>query len=355
VNITRRTFKSPAATTEIPSDGLAEPTGEVSAPTAADASSPETTPGAPTGLAGESIETEGGETPPAAETTLQRAQAALASNDADIARLIAERNALLLQDALDEAGIARIDAELARHEHKRRTLGDRLVLLGAEQARLDAEAAAAAREARITEVERLLIERDAAAADLQKYLCKAEAAFRRVHELSREARNGWSWPHGRVGAIMPGSADLVRAVASYLYKVGARPSRLGGEYTVDAPPNFPGGRCPRIELLQSPEVLPDLASEYRAASKFAADIMRGITPDPVPAIPDTTGGMPPVAEQSPVMPALGITGAQSNVPVLTPEMVEIIRRQMQLAMKDDPASAAEYEANGRLLQQMSAA
>jgi hypothetical protein len=351
--IQRRTFSQVPAPEMAPA-AVAEHGGEVSAPAAADATSPDGEVETSQVLAGEPV---AAESAPAAEPPLQRAQAALASNDADIARLADRRNALLLEDVLDEAAIARLDADLARHEHKRRTLGDRLVLLGAEQARLDAEAAAAAREARIVEVERTLVERDAAVMDLRDALVSANRAFQRAHELNIQIRAGWGWGHGKLGGTLTASSDLTQAVSAFLFKVGGRPPLTGGEFQPNATPQFPGARCPRLEWQQTPDRCPDLAAVYRLASKYASDAMRGITPvpEPVPASSDTTGKNLPVAEQSPVMPAVGITGTQSpNVPTLSAQMVEILRRQAELAMRDDPASEAEYLRNGELLREMSA-
>ena len=63
----------------------------------------------------------------------------LAANDADIARLMEQRNRLLLQDEVDEDEVGRIDDELARHQRRQRIMSDRLVLLAAEAQRAEAE------------------------------------------------------------------------------------------------------------------------------------------------------------------------------------------------------------------------
>jgi hypothetical protein len=357
LSIPRRTFRSSSEpVTPIGLPDAVETGGENSPEHAAEVLetvAAETPQDGPTEPASESAETVAAESAPAAPTALQRAQAAMGENDQAIAGLTAERNGLLLEDALDEAAIARIDAELARHQHRQKTLADRLTLLGAEQARLDAEEAARIREARIVEVERTLIERDAAVMDLRDHLVSANRAFQRVHELNLEARAGWGWGHGKLGGVLTAGSDLAREVASFIYKIGGKAPQSGGQYDPDVAPSFPGGRSPRIEMLQQPDRLPDLVAQYRAASRFASDIMRGlVSVDAVPASPITIAGQ---AEQSPVMPAVEITGTQSpNVPQLSPAMVEILRRQAELAARDDPESEAEYLRNGELLREMSA-
>lgn len=370
MSIPRRTFKAPAASAEMPSDSLADPADEVSAPAAADATSPDgevdgpaelagkaggaqscaPAPEASLELAGASAEPVAVETPPAAQTPLQRAQAELASNDADIAHLVAERNGLLLQDALDEAGIARIDADLARHQHRQKTLTDRLTILGAEQARLEVEEAARAREAKITEVEALLARRNEAADDLQRSLLAAEEAFRKVHALGLEVRNGWSWPHGRGGVLLATSSDLVMQTQSYMFKIGGRPIQTGGQHQPDVPPGFPGARCPRFEWLHTPDRLPDLAAVYREASKFASDCMRGVVPAAVTP-PAATAPDDQPAQAAPAAPSV----AGPNVPPLSPEIVGLLQRQFALASRSSMTQddEREYEENGRRIQELS--
>jgi hypothetical protein len=353
--VVRRSFKAPdEAAVEMP-QGVPGETPDASGETGpADAASPpEMTAGAPAQPAEEMPSPPPPDVTPVPESALAKARAALAAIEKELAWLARERDAALLADADDEA--IRLYGEIEGLQRTRRALTDKVALLSVQAAELEAAERAAAREARIVEIERTLIERDAAAADLQDHLRAAEAAFRRVFELGLAARTAWAWPHGRLGGVLSSGSDLRVATMSYLYKIGGRPSALGGEYVVDALPSFPGGKCPRLELLQQPDKLPDLVTEFRQASRYAGDVMRGVAPEPVPASPpDTAGKNLPVDERSPVMPAVGITGGQSNVPTITPEMAEIIRRQVQLAMRDDPESEAEYRRNGELLAAMSA-
>ena len=93
-----------------------------------------------------------------------------------------------------------------------------------------------------------------------------------MHELGLEARNGWAWPHGRAGGVLGSGQDLFWATSSFLYKIGGR----AGQTSAEGPPTFPGARCPKLELLGRPDALPDLASEFKAASKYASDVMRDV-------------------------------------------------------------------------------
>jgi hypothetical protein len=308
-------------------------------------------PGAPAEVTDAVSAPVGIDAPATPESALQRAQTALAENDRAIAGLVAERNAGLLAEEVNETEIERLDAELARHQGRQRTLTDRLSLL-AEAAQLEAaEQAAQAREAKIVETERIFIERDAAVADLRDHLVAAEAAFRRVHELGLEARGNWGWPHGTTGATLTAASDLVREVSSFLFKVGGRPSQTGGQHQPDTPPAFPGGRCPKIELLQRPDALPDLAAQYRDASKYASNVMRGVRVDAAPASPPVGA---PQSEAVPSnverLPSVSPIHAAPNV-----ELARVLRRQNELASRDmSPDDEAEYAANGEAIKALSA-
>jgi hypothetical protein len=327
--IQRRTFQSPVTVSETAPEAVGEP-------------------------ADESIETGAVDVTPAADSALAKARAAMASNDADIARLVAERNAALLADEVDEADVERLDGELARHQRRAKTLADRLSLLAAEEQREAAARAIQAREAKIVETEHLFVARDAAVADLRDHLVAAEAAFRRIHELNLAARAAWPWDHGRVGGTLTAASDLVRETASFLYRISGRAPQTGGEFRPDVPPSLPGGKCPRIEWLQTPDRLPDLAAQYRLASKYASDVMRGARGDvPAPASPASPGVASP-GDSAPSniaqLPTISPIHAAPN-----PELARLLSRQNQLASRDmTPDEELEYQNNGKLVQQLSA-
>jgi hypothetical protein len=330
--VQRRTFQSPATAPEMAPEAVAEP---------ADAS----------------IETGAADVTPAPESALAKAQEALSENDRAIAGLMAERNARLLQDEVDEVEVERLDGEIGRCQRRQKTLTDRLSLLAAEAQRVEAEQAAHARETKIIEAEHLFVARDAAVADLRDHLLAAEAAFRRVHELGQAARAAWPWPHGKTGATLTGASDLTQAVTSFLFKIGGRPTQTGGQHQPNVPPAFPGGRCPKIEWLQTPDKLPDLVAQYRDASRYASDVMRGVRADAAPASPASPG----VAAQSDAAQSAATVIAPLPTPQAAPQKAEpnpalakILARQAVLAMRDDPASEAEYIANGELVKELSA-
>jgi hypothetical protein len=309
----------------------------------------ETAPEAATEPADASGEVEALHVIPEPVSALARAQQALAENDRAIADLVAQRNALLVRDEVNDAEVERIDAELARHQHRQRTLSDRLSLLGEEARREAAEQAALAHEAKIKTAEDLFTRRDEAAADLQRHLQKAEEAFRRVHALGIEARAGWPWAHGKLGGTMTTASDLIVATASYIYKIGSR----GGGRDPAGTPGFPGGKCPRIELMHNPAVLPDLLDEFTAASRYGSDTMRGVVRldavSPSPAPPSAVGAAP--AQSPPVVAAV----ESAHIPPITPEIRKLLERQNALASRVmSEADEAEYEANGELIKGLSA-
>jgi hypothetical protein len=369
--VQRRVFQTPATAPEMASEAVAEPADEVSAPADAEpnAKPVEMPQDAPTDLAGESIEAGPADVTPVPESALQRAQAAMAGNDADIARLVTERNGLLVRDEVDEAAIAHIDDELAQRQRRQRTLSDRLALLAAEARRAEAEQAAQVHEAKIIEAERLFISRDAAVMDLRDHLVAAEQAYRKVYELGVAARAAWPWEHGRAGGTLTAAHDLTREVSSFLYRIGGRPAQLGGQFPTNVPPSFPGAKCPKIELLQLPDKLPDLAAEYRLASKYASDVMRGLRVDAVPT-PSATSGLHAVASfesptSAPASP--GVTGQSDSIviaplptvspfkAVYNPELSKILERQNALASRAmSDADEREYQENCRMIQELSA-
>jgi hypothetical protein len=316
---------------------------------------PEMTPGAPAEPAGEPTETGAVDVTPAPETALGKAQTALAATDGELSALLAARAEALTAD--DDIRAMELDGEIAAKERLRKVQLDKVGLRQAEAQREAAAQAVQAREAQIVQTEHLFVSREAAVADLRDHLVAAEQAFRRVHELGQAARAAWPWPHGKTGATLTAPSDLTQAVSSFLFKIGGRPTQTGGQHQANVPPAFPGGRCPKIEWLQTPDKLPDLAAVYREASRYASDVMRGVRVDAVPASPASPG----VAAQSDDAQSAATVIAPLPPPQAAPQKTEpnpalakILARQAVLAMRDDPASEAEYIANGELVRELSA-
>jgi hypothetical protein len=291
---------------------------------------------------------------PEADGPLQRAQASLAATDGELSALLDARAVALAAD--DDVRAMELDGEIAAKERLRKVQLDKVGLRQAEAQREAAAQAVQVREAQIVEVSHLFEARDAAVADLRDHLVAAEAAFRRVHELGQAARAAWPWPHGRVGATLTAASDLTQAVSAFLFKIGGRPSQTGGLHQASVPPAFPGGRCPQISLLQTPDRLPDLVAQYRDASRYASDVMRNVRV-PVPPEPLSKGAVsssasPGDAAPSNVEPLPTRTGndfpvaPQGAVP--NPELARLLSRQNMLAMRDmSPADEVEYAEIGQ--------
>jgi hypothetical protein len=319
LTITRRVFKSAS---EMPQDAPAEPAGEPTETGAADVT-------------------------PAAETPLSRAQIALQETAEQLKALSARRREALLTGTDDDVAV--VDAEIEATQRLQRTRSDRVSVLLEQAAEEAAFARAAEREARIVETERLFIERDAAVADLKDHLVGAEQAFQRIHQLNLQARAAWEWPHGRVGGALLAASDLVRETASFIYRISGRPPQTGGEFRPDVPPSLPGGKCPRIEWLQTPNRLPDLVAQYRLASKYGSDVMRGVRGDvPAPASPASPGVASPgdsASSNVEPLPTVSPIRAEPNA-----ELSRLLMRQNQLASRQmSDEDEAEYAANGRLI------
>jgi hypothetical protein len=350
--IQRRTFQPPATAPEAVETGgenSPEPAGEVPETVA-----PETPRDGPVEAGGESAETGPADVIPVPETALAKAQAALASNDADIARLTAERNGLLICDEVDEEAIARIDSGLAQCQSRQRTLADRLSLLSAAAAREEVLQREAAREAKIVAAESLFSERLGLAEELAGHVKAADECFLRLLAANRVIETAWPWePTRHAGAVLLGDRPMLMALKNEIYRVAGRPNPLGGQPDHEDGPGYPGGHPELLQWAQMPEKSSaPMADKFRLASDAASSIMR--VGRVVDAVPYSNAGQ---AEQSPVMPAVEIMGTQSsNVPQISTAMVQILRRQAELVARDmSEADLAEYESNGRMIASMSAA
>jgi hypothetical protein len=299
--------------------------------------------------ASEPAETAAAETPPAAQTPLERARAALAANAEALARLIRERDAALVADADDEA--TQIYDRIEALQRTQRALTDKVTLLSAQAAEFEAAEAAKAREAKIAAAESLLSQRLRLAEELAGHVKAADECFLRLLAANRVIEAAWPWePTRHAGAVLLGDRPMLMALKNEIYRVAGRPNPLGGLPDHADGPGYPGGHPELLQWAQMPEKsAAPMADKFELASRAASQIMR--VGRVVDAVPYSNAGQ---AEQSPARPAVGITGGQSNVPTITPEMAEIISRQMQLALRDDPESEAEYLRNGELLAAMSA-
>ena len=309
---------------------------------------------APAEAADATGETGAADVTPAPEGALARAQASLAANDADIARLVEQRNRLLLQDEVDEDEVGRIDDELARHQRRQRIMSDRLVLLAAEAQRAAAEQRAAQKAETIAGIEALLAERDRLGSALTDAITAADAAFQGLFEIGHEVRRRWPFAAHDLAAMMVADGPLALAVQFEIFRLAGRPHLPGAPVGDHKPPSFPGGRAERLEYALQPEKIEPLAKRLGAGSAVASRVMReGFSTNQL----DPAQANPGVAGQSgaPVnTTTMSSAAPQSSAP--NPELAQVLARMNALASRQmTPDDEAEYQLLGRKCQELSAA
>jgi hypothetical protein len=323
--VQRRTFQTPATAPETAGEALTEPADESVASVAADVT-------------------------PAAESPLGKARSALAETDGELARLAAERDAALLRD--DDVEAVRLDGEVEKLQRLRRAHVDKVALREREAERAAAEQRAVAKAEIIAGIELLLSERDRIGGELSANIEAADKSFIRLIELGREIRQRWQFaPHDANPAMLSENA-LLLAIPHEFYRLTARPHPLGGKVLPDFVPSFPAGsKAERIEEAGLPSKIKPLAKKLEAASALASRVMReGFSTNQHSAIPSSAAS-PGDTGQSNVeaLPTTSPFRAEPN-----PELARLLERQLVLAMRDDPASEAEYIANGARVAALSA-
>jgi hypothetical protein len=255
---------------------------------------------------------------------LQAAKLTLQAIQAGVTEIVSRRDAALLAGE-PAAAIRKIDDELAEQQHAERTEHDRILVLEKEVARQTRERQTKEREGLIGRIEARFIARNEAAAELQDAIKKADAAFRRVVDLSVEADAGWPFAaHERSAAMLPATSILL-AVQHELYRVGARPRRYGGmDKGVHPGLHMPGGICPKLEWANLPEAIPSIVDALRDASNYASSVMR------------TGKGVVPATTVAPP--------ADANAPAPRTEAQERLNHllQQQMKLSANPADEEAY-------------
>jgi hypothetical protein len=205
---------------------------------------------------------------------LQSAKTTLQEIQTRIAEITGERDAALLSGEPATA-IRKFYAELVEQQEVERTEADRIRLLEQEVERLRIERQAHEKASLIGRVEAKFKARSEAAAELEQAIKTAEKAFRRIIDLSVECDAGWGFkPHER-NAVMLSPAAIATAVSHELYRTGAKPKLYGGfDRGPHAGLHFPGGQCPRMDLVNLPESIPPIVNVLRDAGNYASQVMR---------------------------------------------------------------------------------
>src|SRR5262249_12929807 len=204
---------------------------------------------------------------------------------------------------------------------------EKIRLLEVERDRAENDRRDKEKETKIARLEATLAERDKAGAELQELVGKAEAAFRRLIELSASVAPAWAWNAPDFAAGLLTGQALQGALSTELFRVGAKPRLLGGREE-KFEPDFPGGRCPDHRLLGLPKQLPSLASQLAEASRYLSDMMHGRR---------TNAG--PVASPAQATNGNGIR----TEPPPTGEKAALLVRLNELSPDTTEAGEAEYQ------------
>jgi len=245
---------------------------------------------------------------------LERARAALAETSKQIHKLETTRNELLLAD--QDAKAAALDQQIEEQRRLERGHRDKVALLEKEAEREAAERRAKDKQELIARIEKKLSERDAAGARAVAAIKELDAAYRTMFKLGREIRAAWPWQaHDLPAAVLSDNA-ITRIIEHELYRIGARPPLLGGMDIVNPGKDgasLPGGRCPKLELVNLPEKIEPLSQVLTEATTFACALLRG------------------KSNTSPSQTGAG-----------TSKLARLLKRQSELAELSTPEAEAEY-------------
>jgi hypothetical protein len=227
-------------------------------------------------------------------TALQAARTSLQAIQAATAEVNSRRDAALLAGE-PAAAIRLLDEELATQQHAEKTEADRIRLLEQEVERLRIERQVREKEGLIGRVEGKFKARAEAAAELEQSIKKAEAAFRKIIDLSVECDAGWGFQTHERNAVMLSPTAIATAVSHELYRTGARPRLYGGQ---DKGPHaglhFPGAKSPSISLINLPGDIPSIVNVLRDAGNYASQVMRtGKGTVPTTAVAAPAANAPP--------------------------------------------------------------
>jgi hypothetical protein len=288
-------------------------------------------------------------------SAVELARRALAEAEELVAKLEAERTAVLLGD--DDGHLARIDARLQNARLQHRTATDRLAAREAEEARQASAKAEQQKVLRIGRIENKLKERDRIGAELAERIKAADASFCKLVEINRQIHAAWEWSASDTFATMVHEGSIVAAVRNEIFRIGGRVPLTGG--VLDTRPlSYPGGEPERVELLYQPERTRALVDKLADATATAGRIMRTGRNDPEPY--QGVVGFHEKSDGQPAPPVVGANGhagppkeqAQPSGP--HPELGRLLARQNELAemVEMDEAAEAEYAAIGKQIAAM---
>jgi hypothetical protein len=266
-------------------------------------------------------------------TRLNVAKSELELTSKQIAQAEELRKQALLGD--DDKRATELAARLDKLQQAARTFQDKAAVLESEIAREAEEKKAHALAAAKAQVESKLAERDEKIKELAASIQIFDDCFRKAANACKAAGTCWPWQsHDReAGLLTP--LSVLTATKHELFKVGARPPRLGGMDAFDRDGlNLPGGQAPRLELIGNPSAVKPMIEVFAAATKCAREILHTgkSTSGEIIQRNITDSGVPVFARKDKPPP----TVAQH-------ELSQLLSRMNLLAQQASDAAEAEYK------------
>jgi hypothetical protein len=257
---------------------------------------------------------------------IESAQQQLVDANRQIAELTEERNRALLKDDGTAAAMD-LGIKIANIKNAARAHEDRIQLLRTQAAEEAAARAKAEREAAIERVEKLLAQRDAAAAELAAAVKQSDAAFRKMLDTGQAVIAAWPWASQDIDATLLSPRAVTVITTHEIYKTGARPRRFGGMDKPGDGLDFPGGRCPSVQLTNLQQEIKSVTTVCAEASALASSIMR-------------TGRS--TSHVDPVAVFINGQGEPRQRTAAEQRLASLLKQQMELAEDVTPAGEKAY-------------
>jgi hypothetical protein len=223
-------------------------------------------------------------------SALSQAQEALAATNTQIAKLIRDREASLLEG--DDAMLDVFDNEIDVQERlaRRHSLRIRALEVRAEQD--ERERVAKRKGALIGRIEKKLSESDALVSELETLVTRMDRVFQQLISLREETLAAWPWSTVDQDACILTPAAIRTALQHELYRQGSRPFIGGSEF---APIQVSlTGREGARSIDAAACLVDPLSVVLQRGNQYASRVLRGGTvPAPEPPAPS------PAREEAP--------------------------------------------------------
>jgi hypothetical protein len=261
---------------------------------------------------------------------LEAAQAAIEEANRKLAELNERRNQCLLRDNDTEA--AKLSTEIENLQRLVQGHHDKINLLRDEAQREEQARRVKERSALIGRIEVKLDLRDRAMQEVAAAIKQLATASEKAIKINRDIVAAWSWEAHDLPAALLTPPSIMTAISHEAYRCSYKPRRYGG---LDSDPlagsMLPGGRAPRLEWLEEPERTRAMVDVVADASAFARQFMR-------------TGKSSSTVEATAVpVPSTNGQGEAPPRSAAEQRLVELLKKQAELAENVTPQGEAEYQ------------